>query len=48
MVVVGSVVPWYEVLALEYGASKTLTLEYNEVRQYFYFCTSKAVQKYKY
>ena len=31
VVVVGSVVPWYEVMALQYGASHTLTLEYNEV-----------------
>jgi len=31
VVVVGSVVPWYEVLALESGAAFTLTLEYNEV-----------------
>ena len=32
VVVVGSVVPWYEVLALESGAAFTFTLEYNEVR----------------
>lgn len=32
VVVVGSVVPWYEVLALQSGAAFTLTLEYNEVR----------------
>ena len=31
VVVVGSVVPWYEVMALESGALFTLTLEYNHV-----------------
>jgi len=31
VVVVGSVVPWYEVLALEFGAARTLTLEYNQL-----------------
>jgi hypothetical protein len=31
VVVVGSVVPWYEVVALESGAKWTLTLEYNQV-----------------
>ena len=31
VVVVGSVVPWYEVLALQSGAAFTFTLEYNEV-----------------
>ncbi len=31
VVVVGSVVPWYEVVALESGAEWTLTLEYNKV-----------------
>jgi len=32
VVVVGSVVPWYEVLALENGANFTFTLEYNRVQ----------------
>jgi hypothetical protein len=31
VVVIGSVVPWYEVLALEYGASRTVTIEYNNL-----------------
>jgi hypothetical protein len=31
VVVIGSVVPWYEVLALEYGASRTVTIEYNHL-----------------
>ena len=31
VVVIGSVVPWYEVLALEYGAARTVTIEYNHL-----------------
>ena len=31
VVIMGSAVPWYEALALEYGAAQTLTIEYNRV-----------------
>ena len=48
VVVVGSVVPWYEVMTLQYGASHTLTLEYNEVahdhpKMQVHFCFFRAV-----
>jgi len=30
--IIGSSVPWYEVLALTFGASQTVTIEYNQLR----------------
>eukprot|EP00277_Geminigera_cryophila_P030009 CAMPEP_0173059094 /NCGR_PEP_ID=MMETSP1102-20130122/1753_1 /TAXON_ID=49646 /ORGANISM="Geminigera sp., Strain Caron Lab Isolate" /LENGTH=259 /DNA_ID=CAMNT_0013924979 /DNA_START=63 /DNA_END=841 /DNA_ORIENTATION=+ len=31
VVIMGSAVPWYEALALEFGAAQTMTIEYNRV-----------------
>ncbi|EKX52156.1 hypothetical protein GUITHDRAFT_133881 [Guillardia theta CCMP2712] len=35
VVIIGSLVPWYEIFALEHGASHAYTIEYNEVDHHY-------------